>query len=56
MAVPVFEEEEKKKKRSVAESNLATKRLEWPGDETNAARIYMHLRFIDESLLQLDVK
>ena len=48
MAVPVFEGKKKKKeeKKRFAESNLATKRLEWPGDEPNAARIYMHLRFI----------
>ena len=42
-AVPVFEG---KKKRSVTELNLATKTLEWPGDESNAAHIYLHLRFI----------
>ena len=52
MAVLVIKEEikrgrkKRRKKKRFAESNLATKRLEWPGDEPNVARIYMHLGFI----------
>ena len=43
---------ERKKKRCGVEPS-DEKTLEWPGDESNAARnnVYTHLRFIDESLL-----
>ena len=58
MAVPVFEEgggERKKKRRKKKHCGVepSTYRLEWPGDESNVARI---IQYICGSLLQLVVK